>query len=59
MGAGLLAGVNPPQWRFSLDATLNVACLVDNTGGLYFATPEDLDVENGNVLQQKPGLLQV
>ena len=61
MGAWLLAGVNPPQEGFSLylDAALNVACLVNNVGGLYFATPEDRNVENCNILQQKPGLLQV
>lgn len=61
VGAWLLARVNPPQQSFCLylDATLNIVCLMNNVGGLCFATLGDHNVENGNILQQKLGLLQV
>lgn len=51
----MLAGVNPPQQDFSLylDASLNVACLLNNVGGLYFTPPEDGRVKNCNVLPTK------
>lgn len=32
---------------------------MNNVGGLYFAALGDHNVENGNILQQKLGLLQV
>lgn len=54
-----LGSTHHERFFLCLDATLNIAYLVSNVGVLFFTCLENCNVENGNLLQQKPGLLQL